>query len=71
MLSLTLILFVYLYPVVRGLIIHWSRSIFASILVKYNRNVFVRHGIHRRSKCRPMPTHYARVFATADDHSKD
>ena len=55
-LSINLILFVYLYPVVRGLILHWSRYIFSSILSKYNRNVFVRHGIHRRARCRPMPT---------------
>ena len=70
-LALTLILFLYLYPVVRCLIIHWSRSIFASSLAKYNRNVFVRHGIRRCEKCRPMPNLYNRTFATSDDHSKD
>ena len=40
MLSLNLILFLYLYPVARGLILHWYRSISVSILDKYNRNVF-------------------------------
>ena len=71
MLLLTLILFIYLYLIVRGLIIHLSKSIFASILSKENSNVFVRQGIHRRAKCRPMPTLYSRSFATADYHSKD
>ena len=71
MISLTLILFIYFYPVVRVLIIHWYRFIFASILAKYNRNVFVRHGIRRRSKCRPITTLYSRAFATADNHRKD
>ena len=71
MLSLTLILFVYLYPVVRYMIPHWYRSTFASILAKYNRNMFVRHGILHRVKCIPMPNMYARAFATANDHAKD
>ena len=71
MISLTLILFVYLYPLVRELILHWSRSIFASILSKDDRNMFVRHGIHHHLKCRTMPTLYARAFATEDDHIKD
>ena len=69
MLSLALILFVYLYPVLRGLILHCSRSIFASILSKDNRNAFVRHGIRHCEKCRPMPTLYTIEFDTADDHS--
>ena len=71
MLSLTIIIFVYLYPVVRGLIIHWYRSTFASILAKNKRNVFVRHGIRRREKCRPMTTLYAIAFVTSDDHRED
>ena len=71
MLSLTLILFVCFYPVVRGLILYWYRSIFASLLDKYNRNFFVRHGIQRRAKCKPMPTLYSRVFAAENYHSKD
>ena len=49
---LTLILFVYFYPVVRGFIIHWYRSISDSILAKYNSNVFVRHVIRRLAKFR-------------------
>ena len=60
MLSLTLILFIYLYPLVRVLIIHWSRTIFDELLSKYNRNVFVRHGRRRCSNYRPIPTLYAR-----------
>ena len=71
MLSLTLIIFVYLYPSVKGLILHWSRSIFASISDKDNMNVFVRHGIRRHEKFRPIPNLYTRSFATADDHSED
>ena len=70
MLSITLILFVYFYPVARGLILHWYRSITASILSKDNINVFVQHGIRRRAKFRPIPTLYYRAFATADYHSK-
>ena len=70
MISLTIILFFYLYPVVRVFIMHWSMPIFASLLAKYNRNVFVRHHRRRRSKCRLMPTLYARSFDTADEHSK-
>ena len=70
MFSLTLILFLYFYPVVRGLILHWSRSTFASNLAKYNRNVFVPHGIHRLVKCIPVPTMYVKAFSTSDDHSK-
>ena len=50
MLSLTLILFVYFYPVVRGLILHWYSNIFASLLVKDNRNMFVRHGRLRHAE---------------------
>ena len=50
MLSLIFIIFVYFYPVVRGLILHWSRSIFDSFLAKDNKNVFVRHGISRPEK---------------------
>ena len=68
-LSVTIILFVYLYPVVRGLIIYWSWSIFDSILSKDNRNMFVRHGIRRCVKCRPIPTLYAISFDIACDHS--
>ena len=71
MLSLTIILFIYLYTVVRLLILQWSRSIFASILAKDNSNAFVRHGIRRCEKCIPMPTMYAREFATEDEQSKD
>ena len=71
MLSLIFIIFVYLYPVVRGLILHWSRSIFTSFLAKDNMNVFVRHVISRPEKCITMPTLYARDFATVDDHSND
>ena len=71
MLSITLILLIYLYPVVRGFILNWSRSIFTSFLAKDNRNVFVRHGIRRHAKFRPITTLYFRAFATADDHIKD
>ena len=71
MLSLNLILFVYLYPLVRGLILHWYMSICDSILVEDNRNVFVRHVIRRHAKCRPIPTLYASAFSTLDDHSED
>ena len=69
MLSLTLILFLYFYPVVRDLILHWSRSIFASILEKDNRNVFVRHDILCCAKFRTMPYLYASAFATEDYHN--
>ena len=71
MLSLTLILFIYLYSVVRVFIIHWSRFMFSSILAKDNRNVIVRHVICRREKYIPMITLYVRAFAIADDHIKD
>ena len=71
MLSITLILFIYLYQVVRGFILHWSRFIFASILAKDNKNLIVRHVICRRAKCRPMLTMYVRAFSTADAHIKD
>ena len=71
MFSLILILLVYIYPVLRVLIIHWYSSIFYSILDKDNRNVFMRQGIRHREKFIPMPTLYARAFATADDHIKD
>ena len=71
MLSLNLMIFLYLYPVVRGLILHWSRSMFASILAKDNSNVFVRHVIPRRAKLMQIPTLYARAFSTADDHGND
>ena len=50
MLSLTRIIYVYLYPVVRGLILHWYSSIFALFLAKDNMNVFVRYGIRRFEK---------------------
>ena len=50
MLSHNLILVVYFYPVARGLIIHRYSPIFSSLLSKYNRNVFVRHGIRHREK---------------------
>ena len=40
-LSLALIRFVYLYPLVRSLILNWSRPIFVSFLAKDNWNVFV------------------------------
>ena len=71
MLSLTLIIFVYLYPVVRVFIIHWSRPIFASILAKENRNVFLRHGRRLHAKFRPIPTLYIRSLTTVYDHSED
>ena len=71
MLSLTLILFAYLYPEIRRLVLHWSRPIFASLLSKYNRNVFVHNGRRRCEKYRLMPTLYARAFATSNDHRKD
>ena len=71
MLSINIILFVYLYPVVRLSIIHLTRPIFDSLLAKNNRNAFVQYDRRRREKCRPMPTLYVRAFATADDHSKD
>ena len=70
MISLTLILFIYFYPVVRVLIIHWYRQIFASILAKDNMNMFVWHGIQSHAKLRPITTLYAREFSTADDHIK-
>ena len=70
MLSINLILFVYFYPVVRGLILHLYRSITATIISKDNMNVFVQHCIRRRAKFRPIPTLYYRAFATADYHSK-
>ena len=68
---MTLIPSIYLYPVVRGLILLWSTSILDSFLAKDNRNVFVRHGKHRREKYIPIPTLYARVFVTPDDHIND
>ena len=68
MLSLTLILFEYLYTLVRGLILHWYISIFASLLAKDNRNLFVRYGRRRRTKCIPILNLYTRAFATVDDH---
>ena len=68
MLSITLILFVYLYPVVRGLILHWYISIFASFVAKDNRNVLVRHGIHPPAKFRTMPTLYDIIFTTAVEY---
>ena len=71
MISFNLILFIYLYPVVRVLIIHWYMCIFASFLAKGNRNVFVQHGILCREKCTPMPILYVRTFSTADEHSED
>ena len=71
MISITLIIFIYLYPLVRGFILPWSRFIFASTLAKDNRNVLVQHGIRLHAKWRPMPTPYSRAFATADDYSED
>ena len=70
-LSLTLLRFVYFYSLLRGLILHCSKPIFASFLSKDNRNLFVRHNIRRRVEFRPMPTLYDIAFATADDCSKD
>ena len=71
MLLLTLVLFEYLYSVVRGLILNSYGPIFASLLAKTNRNMFVRHDRRCGEKFRPIPTLYTIVFYTEDDHSED
>ena len=62
-LSFTLILFVYLYPIIRGIIILWMRLLGAYIYSKEN-NTFVRHG---RQRYRPkqqneLPTMHVHVL---------
>ena len=64
-LSFTLILFVYLYPIIRGIIILWMRLLGEYIYSKDN-NTFVQHGRQRRrpKQQKELPTMHVKVFAT-------
>ena len=61
----TLILFVYLYPIIRGLIIFWVRLLGAYINSKENTN-FVQHGQRRcRTKQQnELSTMHVKFFST-------
>ena len=64
-LSFTLILLVYLYPIIRGIIFLWMRLLGAYIFSKKN-NILVRNGRRRRrpKQQKEQPTIHVKFFAT-------
>ena len=70
-LALTLILFVYMYPILRGIIRLWARLLHVYIWKKRD-NIFVRHGRRRGRHKRHnlMPTKHVKVFATANTNEE-
>ena len=73
--SIALIYFVYLFPILRGLLRLWCsltlKLLKQIILWKSEHSIFVRHGRRPRQRTRKMPTLYIRAFATSEENTDD
>ena len=70
-LSLTLILFVYMYPVVRGLTNLWSRLAYSKLLANNKSNIFIQCGRRRQKVTQRQPTLYIKVYTTVDTDNEE
>ena len=65
-LFLTLILFVYLFPIFKALLKHWTTLLLSRIILSDDRNVFVRYG-RRKRKTKRVTCLHIRLCATDAD----